>query len=99
MSFQGIEFTPDMRKMVVNTKHFFDNLKSTPNTLENPATQLAASALGISESTVKVIMAANNKNGEEGLDWGKFKQRGPPAYAIESGIEPLVRQEIRRAKW
>jgi transposase len=83
--------------MVVNTKHFFDHLKSDPNPLENPATQLAASALGISESTVTVIMAAYNKNGEEGLDWSKFKQRGHPASAIESGIEPLVRQEIRRA--
>ena len=28
MSFQGIEFTPEMRKMVVNVKHFFDHLKS-----------------------------------------------------------------------
>jgi hypothetical protein len=43
MSFQGIEFTPNMRKMVVNTKLFFDRLKSEPNALENPATQLAAS--------------------------------------------------------
>ena len=53
MSFQGMEFTPDMRKMAVNVKHFFDNLKSTPTILGNPATQLASSALGISESTVK----------------------------------------------
>ena len=65
MSFQGVEFTPDMRKIAVNVKQFFDNLKSAPNILGNPATQLAASALGISESTVKVIMAAYNKKGKD----------------------------------
>ncbi len=97
MSFQGVEFTPEMRKMVVNVKHYFDNLKLTPNTFGSPATQLAASALGISESTVKVIMAAYNKKGEDGLDWSKSQQRGRPAYALESGVISHVRQFIRRA--
>jgi hypothetical protein len=53
MSFQGVEFTPEMRKMVVNVKNFFDELKSA-DTLEAPATKLTASALSIGESTVKV---------------------------------------------
>ena len=62
MSFQGVEFTPEMRKMVVNVKHFFDSIKKDANALKMPASQLTSSALGISESTVKVIMAAFNKN-------------------------------------
>jgi transposase len=95
MSFQGVEFTPEMRKMVVSVKHFFDHTKKTPNDLINPASQLTASALNISESTVKVIMAAFNKNGEEGLDFSKFQQRGRPIYTLDSGIEPLVRQFVR----
>lgn len=97
MSFQGVEFTPEMRKMAVNVKRYFDNLKSAPDSLRNPATRLAASALGISESTVKVILAAYNKKGENGLDWSKSQQRGRPAYAIESGVVPPVRQFIRMA--
>ena len=97
MSFQGTEFTPEMRKMAVNVKHYFDNLKATPDSLKNPATQLTASALGISESTVKVIMAAFNKSGEDGLDWSKAQQRGRPAYAVSSSVVPDVRQFIRRA--
>ena len=97
MSFQGIEFTPEMRKMVVNVKHFFDNIKKTQNAMEGPASQLAASALDISESTVKVIMATFNKKGEDGLNFSKFQQRGRPTYAVESGIVPPVRQFIRRA--
>ena len=45
MSFQGVEFTPEMRKMAVNVKHFFDSIKKTPNDLAMPAGQLTASAL------------------------------------------------------
>jgi len=97
MSFQGVEFTPDMRKMAVNVKQFFDNLKSTPTILGNPATQLASSALGISESTVKVIMAAYNKKGEDGLNWSKSQQKGRPAYVVDPGVVPPVRQFIRTA--
>ena len=97
MSFQGIEFTPEMRKMVVNTKMFFDSIKKSKNPLGKPASQLAASALGVSESTVKVIMAAFNKDGEDGLEYSKFEQRGHPVYVVEPGIEQLIRKFIREA--
>lgn len=98
MSFQGVEFTPEMRKMVVNVKHFFDTNKKTSGKLAKiPASKLTASALNISESTVKVIMAAFNKKGNEGLSFSKFPQRGRPSYSLETGVEPLVRQFIRRA--
>jgi transposase len=97
MSFQGVEFTPEMRKMVVNVKQFFDSVKKESKELKRPASKLTASALNISESTVKVIMANYNKKGEEGLSFSKFQQRGRPTYAVELGIEPLIRKFIRRA--
>jgi transposase len=97
MAFQGMEFTPEMRKMVVNVKHFFDRVRSAPTELEAPASQLTATALDISESTVKVIMAEFKKKGDAGLDWSAFHQRGHRPYAVESGIEPVVRQFIRQA--
>lgn len=97
MSFQGFEFTPEMRKMVVNEKQFFDNAKKTRDDLKRPASKLAASALNVSESTVKVIMAAYRKKGDAGLVYSKSEQRGRPSYAVEAGIEPLVRQFIRKA--
>lgn len=97
MSFQGFEFTPEMRKMVVNVKQFFDNAKKTRDDLKRPASKLAASALNVSESTVKVIMAAYRKKGDAGLVYSKSEQRGRPSYAVEAGIEPLVRQFIRKA--
>ena len=86
MSFQGVEFTPEMRKMVVNVKQFFDNAKKTRDNLKRPTSKLAASALNISESTVKVIMAAYNKKGDDGLVYSKSEQRGRTCYAVESGI-------------
>ena len=64
MSFQGFEFTPEMRKLVVNVKLFFDGIKSDATGLKQPSSRLAASALGVSESTVKVLMAAYNQEGE-----------------------------------
>ena len=97
MPFQGVEFTPEMRKMVVNVKHFFDVYKKEHRTLKGPATVLTASALGIGESTVKVIMAAFNRDGEEGLAFSKSGLRGRPSFVVESGIETIVRQFIRKA--
>lgn len=97
MSFQGVEFTPEMRKMVVNVKRFFDAFKKEHRTLKKPATALTASALDISESTVKVVMAAFNKDGEEGLSFSKSGQRGRPSFIVESGMETLVRKFIRKA--
>ena len=68
MSFQGVEFTPDMRKMIVNVKHYFDRVKQDPSVMkERSASQLTADALGIGESTAKKVMASFNKGGEEVL--------------------------------
>ena len=97
MSFQGSEFTPAMRQMVVNVKHYFTKLKKTDASFDLSATQLAASALDISESTVKVIMSAYNKYGESGLNFSKFEQRGRPAYSVGTVVIPFVRRFIRDA--
>ena len=97
MSFQGVELTPEMRKMVVNVKQFFDIVKSDATGLKQPASSLAASALCVSESTVKVIMAAFNKKGDDGLSRSNFNNRGRPSYALDSGIVPFIRKFVRQA--
>jgi len=65
-----------------------------------PANQLFASALNISELTVKVIMAAFNKKGEDGLNFSKFQQRGRSTYTVESGVVlcPSVYTQSQREK-
>ena len=95
MSFQGVEFTSEMRQLVVNVKHFFDQNKQNPQILKECASVLTASALGVSESTVKVIMAAFNKKGVDGLSWSNEGNRGRPSFIIEPGIESVIRQFVR----
>ncbi len=95
MSFQGVEFTPKMRQLVVNVKHFFDQNRKDPQTMSLGASSLTATALGISESTVKVIMAAFSKKGENGLCWSNVKNKGRPSFALEPGVEAAVRRFVR----
>lgn len=97
MSFQGVAFTSDMRQMIVNVKHFFDDSKNNKYFQGVPASTLTAKALGISISTVKVVMAAYNKEGEKALKTNKTYQRSPRAYDNASGMEALIRQYIRQA--
>ena len=95
MSFQGIELTPEMRKLVVNVKKFFDHCKQNSNLFDRPASILTASAVGISESTVKTIMSAFNKSGENGLLKSNNDNRGRPSFSIEQNLESIVRNYIR----
>ena len=95
MSLQGIELTPEMRKLVVNVKHFFDQSKKKPELFNNPASALTASAVGINETTVKIIMSQFNKNGENGLLKSEKDNRGRPSFSVESNLESSVRKFIR----
>ena len=98
MSFRGVEFTPEMRKLVVNVKHFFSSHKKQYEVLNAKSSiSLTAAALGISEATVGNIMAAFNKGGDENLNWSGSENRGRPSFSIESGLESSVRAYIRNA--
>lgn len=98
MSFQGIEFTPEMRRLVVNVKLFLDQHRKDQETFNQASDNLTAKILGISISTVRVIMAAFNKQGDEGLYWSNQDTRGCPSFAVEPGhIEADVRRFVREA--
>lgn len=98
MSFRGVEFTPEMRKLVVNVKHFFSSHKKQYEVLNAKSSiSLTAAALGINEATVGNIMAAFNKGGDENLNWSGSENRGRPSFSIESGLESSVRAYIRNA--
>lgn len=97
MSFQGIEFTPEMRKLIVNVKRFFDENRKDSSLSHTGSTLLAARALGVSESTVKTILAAFNKAGDSGLQESLKTSRGRPSFSIQPGLESTVRQFIRVA--
>lgn len=96
MSFRGIEFTPEMRKLIVNTKHFFSKHKKDPEIFHSKSPiSLTALAMGIGEASVQNILAAFNKNGDEGLSNSALENRGRPQYAIESSFESIIRELVR----
>lgn len=97
MSFQGIEFTPEMRKLVVNVKQFYHHHRKDHEIFKRPSDELTAKTLGISISTVRVIMAAFNKQGDDGLSWSNQDSRGRPTFVVEPGIEADIRQFVRQA--
>ena len=94
MVFQGKEFTPEMRQLVVNLKQHFDKekraWKSVPTT---NATRRVAQGLGIGEATVKRIMAAH-KQGKS--DVVEEKERGKPPYRLPLNLQPIIREYIRQ---
>ena len=96
MSFQGIEFTPEMRKLVVNVKQFYHHHRKDHEIFKCPSDELTAKTLGISISTVRIIMAAFNKQGDDGLSWSNQDGRGCPAFVVEPGIEADIRQFVRQ---
>jgi len=95
MSFQGIEFTPEMRQLIVNVKLFFDKNKNNPEILKMSARAVAASALGVSETTVKNVMAAFNNEGLNGLLKSGAVHRGRPSFTLQPGVEAVVRKFVR----
>lgn len=97
MSFQGKEFTPEMRKLVVNAKLFFDQYRKDIDTAKTASDELTAKTLGISISTVRMVMAAYNKQGDDGLFWSNQDNRGRPSFAVEAGVEAEVRRFVRHA--
>lgn len=96
MSFQGKEFTAEMKRLVVNLKEFFDKERKAQREVStrNPALRVAK-GLGMGEATVKRIMAEYNKYGQVMDDNFKDKLRGRPPCAVTGNLQPVVRQYIR----
>ncbi len=95
MSFQGKEFTPEMKQMVVNLKHYFDKERKDHREVStrNP-TERTANGLGIGEATVKRIMTEYRQGKQIIVDESE-KARGKPEYRTTINLQPVIRQYIR----
>lgn len=95
MSFQGSEFTPEMRRLVVNLKLSFDRERKAQREIStrNP-TLRTANGLGIGEITVKRIMGDYRKHGVVDPN-DTYKPRRKRQYAATGNLQPVVRQYIR----
>lgn len=95
MSFQGKEFTSEMKQMVVNLKLFFDTERKANKTVStrNP-TKRTAQGLGIGEASVKRIMAEYHRHDQRIIE-KPSKPRGKPEYNVSVNLQPIIRQYVR----
>lgn len=92
VSCRGKPLTPEIRKLAVSVKQYFDRKKLTP---AEPSVNRTADALGIGIATVKRIMADYNR--DPGLIDKPAKLRGRPIYAVSVSYQESTRSYIRAA--
>jgi transposase len=92
ISNRGKPLTPEIKKITVNVKQYFDQNKFMP--LE-PSVKRTADALGIGVASVKRIMADYNRN--PNLLDEPTKPRGRPNYAVSVSYQESIRSFIRSA--
>jgi transposase len=94
-SFQGKEFTPEMKQLVINLKlHFDEERKKHKEVSTRNPTLRTAKGLGIGEITVKRIMAEYRQHGHTREVYAA-KPRGKPEYRAAVNLQPVIREYIR----
>jgi len=92
LSCRGKPLTPEIKKLTVSVKQYFDSNKLTP---AKPSVKRTADALGIGVATVKRIMADYNR--DPALLDKPAKLRGRPIYAVSVSYLESARSYIRTA--
>lgn len=95
MSFQGKEFTPEMKQLVVNLRLFYGAEQKAHREVstKNP-TERTAKGLGIGEATVKRIMAEYRKHDQIIVD-KPMGARGKSPFRAAVNLQPVIREYIR----
>jgi hypothetical protein len=94
MSGKGISIKSIEKEIVVQVKHYFDKEKKSSNKeiySDQSAVKLASCATGLSEISVKRIMAEFNK----GTDFAPPALKGSSPYAIDESVKTLCQDIIR----
>ena len=92
ISCRGKPLTPEIKKLTVSVKQYFDKNKLTP---VEPSVKRTADALGIGIATVKRIIADYNR--DPSLLDRPTKLRGRPIYAVNVSYQESTRSYIRVA--
>ena len=95
MSFQGKDFTPAMKQLVINLKrHFDEERKHYKEVSTRNPTLRTAQGLDIGEITVKRIMAEYRHHGHT-LEAQAAKPRGKPECRAAVNLQPVIREYVR----
>ncbi len=95
MSFQGKDFTPAMKQLVMNLKlHFDEERKHSKEVSTRNPTLRTAQGLDIGEITVKSIMAESRHHGHT-VEVQAAKPRGKPDDRAAVNLQPGIREYVR----
>ena len=95
MSFQGKDFTPAMKQLVMNLKlHFDEERKHQKEVSTRNPTLRTAQGLDIGEITVKRIMAEYRQHGHT-REVQAAQPRGKPEYRAAVNLQPVIREYVR----
>lgn len=94
MAVRGKAHTPEVKKVIVSVKNYFDRCKNK-NDVSAPSVQRTAEALNIGVATVKRIMADYNRNPDSLKR--RPGDRGRKSYAIDASFQEKVRVYVREA--
>jgi len=95
MSFQGKDFTPAMKQLVMNLKRHCDEERKNHKAVSTRHPTLrTAQGLDIGEITVKSLMAAYRHHGHT-LEAPAAKPRGKPEYRAAVHLQPVMRASVR----
>ena len=86
ISSRGRLLTPEIKKLLVSVKLYFDEKKFKP---AEPSVKRTADALGIGVATVKRVMADYNRDPK--LLEESAKMRGRPVHAVSVSHQEAVR--------
>lgn len=94
MAIRGKALTPEVKKLVVSVKNYFNRCKNKKD-VSAPSGQRTAEAMDIGVATVKRIMADYNRN-PNSLE-RPLSERGRKSYAIDTSFQEKVRVYVREA--
>ncbi|NQU65207.1 MAG: hypothetical protein HQ517_13120 [SAR324 cluster bacterium] len=94
MTIQGKPLTPEVKKLIVSVKLYFDRFKSKKE-VSVSSVQRTAEAVSIGTATVKRIMADYNRNPD--LLEQPPSDRGRKSHAIDASYQEKVRTFVREA--
>ncbi|BBO85029.1 hypothetical protein DSCO28_55950 [Desulfosarcina ovata subsp. sediminis] len=92
VSRRGKPLSPDVKKLTVSVKQYFDRVKIEP---KEPSVKRTADALGLGIATVKRIMASYNRDPKLLEEEGRM--RGRPVDAVDVSHQEAVRTYVRNA--
>ena len=95
MSFQGKDFTPEMKQLVINLQLYFaEERRNYKEVSTRNPTLRTAQSLGIGEVTVKRIMADYRKQ-RATPQVSPLKPKGKPEYRAAVNLQPVIREYVR----